>query len=238
MDKCSDLEKGKYIYDYCFGLLTEEEEAAFEMHLFECKYCRSKVSEVASLCEIFKHYDFTKKEYNFFNIRVKKLLAIAATLAFLLPGIPMLKELLPLPEDKNFINAVVRGEKGGNYLFAKGLENYNGEHFKEAEKYFREYLKKNPENFDANFLMGLSLLKEGKKDGLPYLLKAEKIGDAIFKKTGNYRYLAKTYYYLGKVFLKFGDRLKSKEYFEKYLSFKDPLLIHNDEVKSILEKIN
>ncbi len=238
MNKCSDLEKGRLIYDYCFGLLTEEEEAAFEMHLFECEYCRSKISEVASLCEVFKHYEFTKKEYNFLNVRVKKLLAIAATLAFLLPGVPMLKKLLPLPEDKGFINEVVRGGDKDVSLFAKGLENYNSAHFEIAEKYFQEYLKKNPENFDANFLMGLSLLKEGRREGLSYLLRSEKIANSIFKKTGNYRYLAKTYYYLGKGFLKFGDRLKSKEYFEKYLSFKDPLLIHTDEVESILEKIN
>ncbi len=233
--KCTDNEKGKYIYDYCLGLLDKNEEEIFELHLYECEFCRNKLKEVATLSSIIKKL---KERKNPLMSKFQKLMAIAASLLFLLPGILFIQKLNFPPISNTLTNNIVRGDNSDYLkLMENGLSEFYSGNFKSAEKHFLKLLKDNPNNFEVNFYLGLSLFNENNKKGFNFLKKAETIAQNIFKKTGNYRYLAKTYYYLGKNYMKFNEKAVAQKYFKKYLSFNDPFLTHNAEIKTLLKRL-
>ncbi len=233
--KCVDFDKGKFIYDYCLGLLKEEEVKAFELHLYECEFCRKKLCEIGTFCSVL--YKIREKKDSSL-IKIRKFLAIAASLLFLIPGIKIFGKLVIPPNNNPYVEKIIRGNNfTSEHLLIDGIDKFNKKNFKEAEHIFYEFLKKNPESFNGNLYLGLSLINENNKKGFNYLKKCERYAENIFKKTGNYRYLAKVYYYMGINLLKFNNSNEAKKYLKKYLDFKDPFLVHNFEVKNILERL-
>jgi cytochrome c-type biogenesis protein CcmH/NrfG len=66
----------------------------------------------------------------------------------------------------------------------KGIELYNSWQFREAEKIFREALKADPSDVQANYYLGLSLLEQDKdNESLGILLKIKSSQDKADQKT-------------------------------------------------------
>jgi len=47
-EACTDTEVGKFISHFEMNLLSDEDRELFELHLFECKYCRQETTEMNS----------------------------------------------------------------------------------------------------------------------------------------------------------------------------------------------
>jgi tetratricopeptide (TPR) repeat protein len=140
----------------------------------------------------------------------------------------------------------MRGE-AINSALTEGLEQYSQEKYDESIAQLENYLETNPDNYTANYYLGLSHLAKAelKLLGLAYKFdnsETEKGITSLSRATqlsgDNLYYQADCYWYLGKAYLMMGAREKAKQQFLNITLLNQPHLVIKDKAEEMIKNLN
>ena len=137
----------------------------------------------------------------------------------------------------------LRTETTASSALTEGLELFADGKYKKAIEEFDTFLKNNPDNYSANYYLGLSFLNTSKEGlpGLPYKFDRQKVNKGIkyLKKAlllsrDNQFYQEDCYWFLGKAYLMIKKSDKAKIQFNKILNLDKINLMRKEDVREML----
>ena len=191
-----------------------------------------------------------EKLTNFFN--APKVLVYAGSLAMLIviglytAAYFSRSDLFYLAEIKLGQATILRQSPTITNELSQGIKFFNEVKYQLAIEHFTAYLRKNPNNFTANYYAGLSFLlaADNGLPGLAYKFNAAKVNkgikylDKALQLSDDHQfYQEDCYWYLGKAYLMNNDKKNAMIYFNKILKMNRLNLMRKEGAKELLKKL-
>jgi len=239
--------------------LSPEEAERFELHLFECERCRQDLANLQRAFhamnkgpEAFRRLAESESATASRPVLTQRWVkyALAASL-FLVFGYfcktyfldwPRYYDLALVSEEIASVRSAVRT---GENMFAAAIRNLQEKNYPAAIADLEHFLELHPENYQANYYLGLAYLAAGQpvwwarktfsraktETGIGYLQRALRLaGDNQF-------YQEACHWLLGKAWLRLGEVGQAKAAWQAIVDLPSPDLIYKPEARKLLAQM-
>lgn len=222
--ECTNPELGLNLTAYEFGWLCGEEARRFEVHLQGCRACMQDLWRMQPVWSVLQENpSLVEPMSNPINPswwawlgRSWRQVSIVASM-MLMAGMVYLFQ--PPVEDKALLaqETVHLRQPGGNPSLAEGLQALRTGDTRQAKASFQKVLSHNPDSYEANYLLGLIILKEAERemrlDPNKLNMTIARLQKAILlaERWENPVYVAQGYYYLARAYVDRKEPMKALE---------------------------
>jgi len=246
------------LYEYYLGTLSSAETEKFELHLLECQSCQQKIASLDRAFHIMRRdRDYYAKKLNLKTLTDQRVVFPEIVIRYAIAAIIILAVGLTLysfwQQPDNYSLARLSGEQelirlkssGKNDYFENAITFLQEEDYNSAIRSFQHFLATHPNNYQANYFLGLAHLAAGEKSflwyhhfsdehsraSIQYLEAAQKLaGDNQF-------YQEDCLWLLGKAWLRLGEKEKAKNAWQEILNLTSPDLVYKDRIRSLIDQI-
>lgn len=241
---------------YYLKILSAEEAEKFELHLFECRRCQQELDALQRAAQIMQQdQDYYRKKSmvqpvvspEISSFQYVRQFAFAALIFFIVGSAvyswlsqPEYFQIAGLTHETELVR--LKGGAGESE-FSKAVNDFREKRYNRALTGFLNYLKNNPEDYQANYFTGLTHLAEGEtqflwyrrfdevhtRKSIDYLQTAAQLAE------NNQFYREECLWLLGKAWLRLGEREKAIKMYQSLIDLPSPDIIYRESARQVLK---